>query len=100
MQLYTPSGHISYRGLFPQPAAGRLQETCARSAMRLTLVVPCFNEIDVIGRFHGAVSHELAATGESYEIIYVDDGSTDGTLEVLVEIATGDPSVRYLSFSR
>ncbi|WP_433003697.1 glycosyltransferase family 2 protein [Kribbella sp. CA-294648] len=68
--------------------------------MRLTLVVPCFNEIDVIGRFHAAVSHELAATGESYEIIYVDDGSTDGTLEVLVEIAGGDPSVRYLSFSR
>ncbi|NEA31778.1 glycosyltransferase family 2 protein [Streptomyces sp. SID13031] len=68
--------------------------------MRLTLVVPCFNEADVIARFHQAVSRELAGTDEPYEIIYVDDGSNDGTLAALTEIAIADPAVRYLSFSR
>lgn len=68
--------------------------------MRLTLVVPCFNEADVIARFHQAVSRELAGTEEPYEIIYVDDGSNDDTLAALIEIAAADPAVRYLSFSR
>ncbi|MEU4395015.1 glycosyltransferase family 2 protein [Kribbella sp. NPDC023855] len=68
--------------------------------MRLTLVVPCFNEADGIARFHETVRRELAGTGASYEIIYVDDGSTDGTFDALIEIANADPSVRYLSFSR
>jgi glycosyltransferase involved in cell wall biosynthesis len=68
--------------------------------MRLTLVVPCFNEAEVIARFHQAVSRELTGTEEPYEIIYVDDGSNDGTLDALIEIATADPTVRYVSFSR
>lgn len=68
--------------------------------MRLSLVVPCYNEVDVIERFHQALSHELAATGRPYEIVYVDDGGTDGTLDALVKLAATDESVRYLSFSR
>ncbi len=68
--------------------------------MRLSLVVPCYNEVEVIERFHQALSHELAATGRPYEIVYVDDGSTDGTLDTLVKLAATDESVRYLSFSR
>ncbi|WP_327639961.1 glycosyltransferase family 2 protein [Kribbella sp. NBC_00482] len=68
--------------------------------MRLSLVVPCYNEVEVISRFHQALSHELEETGRPYEIVYVDDGSSDGTLEALVELAATDESVRYLSFSR
>jgi len=68
--------------------------------MRLSLIVPCYNEVDVIARFHQALSHELAATGRPYETVYVDDGSTDGTLETLVKLAASDDAVRYLSFSR
>ncbi|TDD25629.1 glycosyltransferase [Kribbella turkmenica] len=68
--------------------------------MRLSLVVPCFNEVEVIERFHEAVSRDLAAIGRPYEIVYVDDGSDDGTLDALVQLADTDPSVRYLSFSR
>ncbi|WP_433165800.1 glycosyltransferase family 2 protein [Kribbella sp. CA-247076] len=68
--------------------------------MRLSLVVPCFNEVEVIDRFHDAVSRDLAAIGRPYEIVYVDDGSDDGTLEALVQLADTDPAVRYLSFSR
>jgi polyisoprenyl-phosphate glycosyltransferase len=68
--------------------------------MRLSLVVPCYNEAEVIDRFHEAVSQDLAATGRPYEIVYVDDGSDDGTLDAMVKLADADPSVRYLSFSR
>jgi polyisoprenyl-phosphate glycosyltransferase len=68
--------------------------------MRLSLVVPCYNEAEVIDRFHEAVSQELVATGRPYEIVYVDDGSDDGTLEKMVKLADADLSVRYLSFSR
>jgi glycosyltransferase involved in cell wall biosynthesis len=68
--------------------------------MRLSLVVPCYNEAEVIDRFHEAVSRDLAGTGRPYEIVYVDDGSDDGTLDALVRLAAGDATVRYLSFSR
>jgi polyisoprenyl-phosphate glycosyltransferase len=68
--------------------------------MRLSLVVPCYNEVEVISRFHQALSRELEETGKPYEIVYVDDGSSDGTLDALVELAATDESVRYLSFSR
>jgi glycosyltransferase involved in cell wall biosynthesis len=68
--------------------------------MRLSLVVPCYNEVDVIIRFHEALSKELAATEQAYEILYVDDGSADGTLDKLVELAGSDKAIRYLSFSR
>ena len=68
--------------------------------MRLSLVVPCYNEVEVVTRFHEALSRELVATGRPYEIVYVDDGSTDGTLDELVKLAAADEAVRYLSFSR
>jgi polyisoprenyl-phosphate glycosyltransferase len=68
--------------------------------MRLSLVVPCYNEAEVISEFHQALRRELTATGRTYEIVYVDDGSDDGTLETLVELAAEDETVRYLSFSR
>jgi glycosyltransferase involved in cell wall biosynthesis len=68
--------------------------------MRLSLVVPCYNEAEVISQFHQALGRELAATGRTYEIVYVDDGSSDGTLDALVELAAEDETVRYLSFSR
>ena len=70
------------------------------TTMRLSLVVPCYNEVEVVTRFHEALSRELVATGRSYEIVYVDDGSTDGTLDELVKLAAADDAVRYLSFSR
>jgi len=47
---------------------------------RLSLVVPCYNEVEVVNRFHEALSRELSASGRPYEIVYVDDGRSDGTL--------------------
>jgi glycosyltransferase involved in cell wall biosynthesis len=68
--------------------------------MQLSLVVPCLNEESLLPRFHEAVTREAAATGEDYQIIFVDDGSRDDTLSILKKLAANDPHVRYLSFSR
>ncbi|MFF6778399.1 glycosyltransferase family 2 protein [Streptomyces sp. NPDC012637] len=68
--------------------------------MLLSIVVPCFNEEEIIGRFHDQVTAELSRSDGEFEIVYVDDGSRDRTLPLLEEIAAGDPRARYVSFSR
>ncbi|MFD0367917.1 glycosyltransferase family 2 protein [Streptomyces sp. NPDC127114] len=68
--------------------------------MLLSIVVPCFNEEEIIGRFHDQVTAELSRFDGEFEIVYVDDGSRDRTLPLLEEIAAGDPRARYVSFSR
>ncbi|MER6996828.1 glycosyltransferase family 2 protein [Streptomyces sp. NPDC000410] len=68
--------------------------------VQLSVVVPCFNEGEVIDAFHTALLAALGPTGESFEICYVDDGSEDGTLECLRGLARSTAQVRYTSFSR
>ncbi|MFD5324583.1 glycosyltransferase family 2 protein [Streptomyces sp. NPDC127092] len=68
--------------------------------MLLSIVVPCFNEEEIIGRFHDQVTAELSRFDGEFEIVYVDDGSRDRTLPLLEEIAAGDSRARYVSFSR
>ena len=61
----------------------------------LSVVVPMYNEAAVLTRFDAAVSEQMQATGHPYEIIFVDDGSTDRTGEVL-EALSRDDRVRIL----
>ncbi|MFH8259392.1 glycosyltransferase family 2 protein [Streptomyces roseolus] len=69
--------------------------------MLLSLVVPCFNEEDVLARFHDHVIKELDALEGDFELVYVDDGSRDRTLPILRDLAAADPArVRFVSFSR
>jgi glycosyltransferase involved in cell wall biosynthesis len=68
--------------------------------MTISVVVPLYNEEENIGELHGKVKKVLEAIGEEYEIIFIDDGSTDRTLELLQEIQTGDNRVIVLSFRR
>src|SRR5690348_1096703 len=74
----------------------------ARERHKLSIVCPAFNEEEVLPLFHRELSAVLEALGAEYEfeIIYVDDGSSDGTLAVLRDFAARDGRVRYLSFSR
>lgn len=67
---------------------------------RLSLVVPVMNEEENIAPFLTAVFEVLADNVPNLEVLFVDDGSQDTTLEKLREAAEGDARVRYLSFSR
>jgi len=66
----------------------------------ISVVVPCYNEEAVIGLTHPRLSTALSALGHSYEIVYVNDGSRDRTLELLAGVQRGDPHVRVVGFSR
>lgn len=65
-----------------------------------SVVVPVFNEIEGISAFHERCSSAMRSVGDAYEIVYVDDGSRDGSWEALDAIAETDPHVRLVRFSR
>jgi dolichol-phosphate mannosyltransferase len=69
---------------------------------KLSIVCPAYEEEAVLPRFHHELCAVLAALDKDYEIeiIYVDDGSHDGTLDLLRKMAADDSRVRYLSLSR
>lgn len=64
----------------------------------LTVVIPCFNEVDNVEHVCREVFAELGHL--DLELIFVDDGSSDGTLDVIKRLAAGEPRVRYISFTR
>jgi glycosyltransferase involved in cell wall biosynthesis len=72
----------------------------ADAAIRLSLVVPCFNEEAAVPLFYAESLQALAATDAEFELLFVDDGSMDKTLDVLRGLAAKDSRVHYLSFSR
>ncbi|MCB5164763.1 glycosyltransferase family 2 protein [Streptomyces bambusae] len=68
---------------------------------KLSVVVPCFNEEAVIDSFDTEIRRTLDALPVDYEVCYIDDGSSDGTLGRLRRIAaTHGDRARYVSFSR
>jgi hypothetical protein len=70
-------------------------------AFLLSVVVPCFNEEEVIGMTHARLVETLGKASEhGLEIVYVNDGSRDGTEEVLVSIAGKDERVKVVSLTR
>ncbi|GAB0117292.1 glycosyltransferase family 2 protein [Acidisoma sp. 7E03] len=66
----------------------------------LSIVVPCHDEAETIGAFHGRLAAVLAGTGFSYEVICVNDGSRDDTLGRLLALQSEDSSLRILDLSR
>ena len=67
----------------------------------LSIVVPCYNEEATVETFYAHTSAVCAGLdGVDVEFIFVDDGSTDRTLELLRRLAEEKPGVRWLSFSR
>lgn len=66
----------------------------------VSVVLPLFNESAVLPRLHQLVTESLDSTGCRHEIIFVNDGSTDGSDAILDRIAADDPFVRVLHLSR
>lgn len=68
--------------------------------VRLSLIVPCYNEQATLPVFYQETKKVLGEMGCDYELIFVDDGSSDDTLSILRRFSAEDPRVSYLSFSR
>lgn len=66
----------------------------------LTCIIPCYNEEESLPYFYKEISRVFADMDCTYELIFVNDGSTDQTLTYLKNIAASDEHVIYLSFSR
>ncbi len=65
-----------------------------------SIVIPVMNEEDNVPLLHLAITEVMQAWGRSYEIVIVDDGSTDRTFSLLEELAGHDPHLRVLKFRR
>lgn len=67
----------------------------------ISIIVPCYNEEESLRLFHAAVKETEKKMPECrFEILLVNDGSKDGTVRVMRELAQEDPEVSYFSFSR
>src|SRR5262249_46372049 len=117
--VHSPCGHLPARPPLhttPENAlhyvAARIRNLAAgvrqpaidarRSAMgagpEISIVLPAHNEAGNIAPIAGAIAQAMALEG-SYEIVFVDDGSSDGALAA-IRAAARDPAIRYLSFIR
>ncbi len=74
------------------------EDLYARTKRRLSLVVPCFNEEACVDAFVAAVDD--ARIDHRLEFVFVDDGSTDGTLAKIKALTERDGRIHYVSFSR
>jgi dolichol-phosphate mannosyltransferase len=70
------------------------------SPVSLTVAIPVYNEEHVLERLHALVSEACRRAGGSYEILYVNDGSRDGTGRVLGRLAAADSHVTVVELSR
>ena len=68
--------------------------------MKLSLIIPCFNEQEALPLFYDEVMRVLNTMQCAYEILFVNDGSRDETLTILKGFAEKDEHVTYLSLSR
>lgn len=68
--------------------------------MDFSVVVPALNEEESLLELYGEIRAAMDATGGTWELLFVDDGSSDGTPDVMRRLATADDRVKCLVFSR
>jgi glycosyltransferase involved in cell wall biosynthesis len=66
----------------------------------LSIVIPIRNEAASLKELHSELTETLARWGRSYEILAIDDGSTDASFAILAELQTVDPNLRVIRFRR
>jgi len=83
------------------PSEGQVYpELAIRKEIDLSIVIPVFNEVKNVAELHKRLSAVLDAIPQKSEIIFIDDGSSDGTFETLCEIQQEDPSVWIVRLRR
>lgn len=71
-----------------------------KNESKISIIVPCYNEEEALPFFYDKVTKVLSELDNDYEIILVNDGSKDNTLNVMKELGKKDDHILYLSFSR
>lgn len=71
-----------------------------RVAPEVSVVIPCFNEEDNVVAIAGAVTAELAALKAAYEIIFIDNASTDDTVARIMALCAADPRIKLIANNR
>ena len=66
----------------------------------ISIVVPCYNEENVLEDFYNNIKNVLDEINLKYEIIFIDDGSKDKTFKIQKELKEKDNNIRIISFSR
>jgi len=90
-------GQFSERSRGPLPIG---PVTSSERRLLLTVVIPCMNEAEVLRDTNQRLVTVLERAPVDFEIIYVDDGSTDSTPDLLRQLQTQNPRVRVVRFSR
>lgn len=75
-------------------------DTKNRMKDKISIVVPCYNEGKTIPVFYAALIPVLEEIDAEYEILFIDDGSSDDTLFVIKSMTKQDHAIKYISFSR
>jgi len=87
-----------YRNKKTQPKEKK--ESASFSFSKVSIVVPLFNEEESLNPLYSEIIKSVKETNIDYEIIFIDDGSTDKSLEILRELNRKDNKVRYISFRK
>ncbi|MDR1789708.1 MAG: glycosyltransferase family 2 protein [Opitutaceae bacterium] len=82
------------------PPHGSSAPASAHSPRSLSVIIPVFNEEAVIAQTHQRLSSVMRSLNRPYELIFVNDGSSDASDPILLSIAASDPNSKILSFSR
>src|SRR5262245_59966494 len=72
--------------------------TSLRPKPTVSVVIPVYNERGTLEQLHREVCEELERQGGAFEIIFIDDGSTDGSSDLLASLAQKDPRVQVHRF--
>lgn len=68
--------------------------------LKFSIIVPVYNESSCLDELHQRITQVMSSQGEEWELILVDDGSQDGSTEIIRKLAKADPHVRPVIFAR
>jgi len=86
--------------IYDEQDIDKRSESATEEAPEISVFLPVYNEEPNLPPLHAKLDEALKALGRSAEIVYVDDGSTDGSLKILREIAELDSRVRVVALRR
>jgi len=83
-----------------QHQTGQIQKISLMERKDVSVVIPLLNEEESVGRLHEGLKPVLDNLGKSYEVIFIDDGSTDGTYPALLKLREQDSNLLIIRFRR